>query len=150
MKNFNRGVIVLYLIKDTGFVQRANILVLDNIALVFDMLGTAKSFEQANIYDFGKLNIVNVVSVLEEQGLQEIEVATMFDNDFKVHGNVIGVKSVEFKDKFDEIAKDFGFIGRLYSSTGAKSYMQTFYVFDNSVLSYSMIKDILKKYELGV
>lgn len=125
---------------------------LDDIALNFDILGTATSFTKAEEFALlcSNIKLVNVISVLEQSGLQELELASMFENTFRVHGNVFGENVSTLKDRLDKFTKVCGFIGRLYSKVGNTSYMQTFYIFGTDVLTYSKLTDFLKEFEVGV
>ena len=104
-------------------------LVYNGVSIQFSIIGKALAMQKYDITrpHSGSLNTVNVVSLLEEQGVNEAEVAVCFDN-FEVIGNVKGEELSKLRDILDSTKACF-FVGRLNSKVKDINYKQTFYIF---------------------
>lgn len=104
-------------------------LINNGVAIKFSIVGRAMEMKKctANSFGQGTYTEVNVVSLLEEKGVNEAEIGVNFD-DFEVIGNIKGEELQNLRSKLDSLRTCF-FVGRLVSKVQGIEYKQTFYVF---------------------
>ena len=104
-------------------------LINDGVAIKFSIVGKALEMTKWSIstHPKGELTEVNVVSLLEQKGIDEAEVALQAVN-FERIGVVQGDDLETLRDTLDE-AKNCFFVGRITSAVNNIKYQQTFYIF---------------------
>lgn len=103
-------------------------LINNGIEIKFSMFGKALDMQKFDLLTIGTIQPVEVVSVLQQIGVNSIEVAISQGDNFSVIGVVSGEDCKSIIDILDD---DRGciFVGRLNTKTGGISYQQTFYVY---------------------
>lgn len=119
-------------------------LVYNGVLLKFSIIGVAKGFEHYTPFKKGSLSPVHVVSILEQRGVNEFEIASCFD-DFQINGHLYGEDCEKFRNYFDTLSSCF-FTGRINSVIGGISYQQTFYVFLIGKLSKGEFNSVLSRF----
>lgn len=76
----------------------------------------------------GTMQPVEVVSVLQQIGVNAVEVAIAQGNNFDIISIVSGDDTKSVIDYLDD-DRNCIFVGRLHTKTGGISYQQTFYVY---------------------
>lgn len=103
-------------------------LINNGIEIKFSMLGKALGMQKFDPFTIGTMQPVEVVSVLQQIGVNAIEVALAQGDNFQAVGVVSGEDCKSIVDLLDD-DRDCIFIGRLNTKTGGISYQQTFYVY---------------------
>ena len=103
-------------------------LINNGIEIKFSMFGKALGMQKFDPLTIGTIQSVEVVSVLQQIGVNSIEVAVSQGDNFSVIGVVSGEYCKSIIDTLDD-DRDCIFVGRLNTKTGGISYQQTFYVY---------------------
>lgn len=99
-----------------------------NYEVDFTILGKAKSMSQFSPLKEGSLQPIEILSVLQQIGVQAIELAYCRGEQFCVIGTVTGSACQPIIDYLDNDRRCM-FIGRLNSRADGIPYQQTFYVY---------------------
>ena len=103
-------------------------LINNGIEIKFSMLGKALGMQKFDPFTVGTMQPVEVVSVLQQIGVNSIEIAVSQGDNFSIIGVVSGEDCKPVIDLLDD-DRDCIFVGRLNTKTGGISYQQTFYVY---------------------
>ena len=87
----------------------------------------------------GTVEVVDVVSVLEQNGVAEMLIATNFDGQFRVEGYSTNVMLVRAYLESTRAT----FVGRIKAKTDGILYTQTLYVYRRGKISYSAVMESL-------
>ena len=112
------------------------------VAIKFSLLGKALSMAKFSPFSSTSIQTVEVLSILQQIGVNQIEIAINQNNVFSILGVVDGedvAKIVNYLDK----DRNCIFTGRLNSKTGDISYQQTFYVYKTG-FNFSEIRKMVQ------
>lgn len=119
-------------------------LINDGVAIKFSILGKATEMKKYSILDpiKGSMDEVDVVSLLEQSGINEGEIGVSLDS-FEVMGILKGDDLENFRNQMDNIKCMF--VGRLNSKVSNLNYKQTFYIFRKGQITKEYLNELLIK-----
>lgn len=83
----------------------------------------------------GTVEVVDVVSVLEQNGVPEMLIATNFDGTFRVEGHSTSTNVMLVRAYLESTRATF--VGRIKAKTDGVLYTQTLYVYRRGMLLYA-------------
>lgn len=116
-------------------------IIFNKVKMTFDLVGKKKGVSEVTPFmSSGSLREVDIISTLEQKGVQEIEIGMCFNvfNVFGVTSNVMGVRKL--LDELNPI-----FVGRSVDTIEGIPYMHTFYVFPKDKWSRGYVENRLGK-----